>query len=673
MKLLYPEFLLALAALIIPILIHLFNFRKYKLVKFSQVRFLKEIQQQTQSTSKLKHLLVLISRCLFITALVIAFCQPYLSINQTNQIAGKKGISIYIDNSFSMQANSEEGQLLDVAKNKAISILDAYQVTDQFQIISNNFSANEQRWLSKESAIEAIQNIDYNSNPRSLSEVISRTNSLFEEEDDLTPVRYIISDNQKSFFDWEAIQDSITINLIGFEHLSTSSNVSLDSLAFSKPYRSITSTEEIKMVLKNYGETDIEQIPLQLKLNNTLKAPALVDLKGNDSSHQTISYRNSNAKWQNGVVSIQDFPINYDDSLFFSYPLIQSIQVLHLYETTPSNSIRRLFITDSLIQYSASSIFQADLGSLAQNQLILLDGVAILSSGLQNALKEFIKAGNTICIFPSLDAQTELNSFLNLLNIEGYGTKQKTNARINEINLQSVLFQNVFEERPSQLDLPQVNEFLAFKSNQLSNHEFILRLNNAKDVLRKFEYQEGSVYLFAFPLNDSVSNFSKHAIFVPTLFNMALQAVKSESPLNFMDQKYITINSTSKTESPFKFVKNKFETIPKQRKNGTKVTLEIDESILQAGHYKVMQDNNLITYVALNYSRSESKMDRYTHEEIENLVQQLPIQFQWYNASNESLTKAINEELIGTYLWKYFIALALLFLAIEIALLRLIK
>lgn len=673
MKLLYPEFLFALAALIIPILIHLFNFRKYKLVNFSQVRFLKEIQQQTQSTSKLKHLLVLISRCLFIAALVIAFCQPYLSKNQTTQIAGQKGISIYIDNSFSMQSNSEEGQLLDVAKNKAISILDAYQVSDQFQIISNNFSANEQRWLSKESAIEAIQTIDYNPNPRSLSEVIARTNTLFEEEDNLSPVRYVISDNQKSFFDWESIHDSITINLIAFENLSTSSNISLDSLAFSKPYRSITASEEIKMILKNHGETDVEQIPLQLKLNNILKAPALINITANDSIYQTISYQNSNAEWQNGVVSIQDFPINYDDSLFFSYALIQSIQVLHLYETTPSSSIQKLYATDSLIQYSANSIFQTDLGALGQNQLILLDGIANLSSGLQNALKQFVEAGNTICIFPNFNEQAELNSFLNLLNIEGYGAKQKTNARINEINLQSVLFQNVFEEKPSQLDLPQVNEYLEFKSNQLSNHEFILRLNNAKDVLRKFEYQEGRIYLFSFPLSDSASNFSKHAIFVPTLFNMALQSVKSESPLNFLDQKYITITSTTNSESPYKLVKNQFETIPKQRKNGNKVTLEIDESILQAGHYKVMQDNQLASQIALNYSRSESKMDRYTNEELKDLIQQFPIQFQWFNESSESLTKAINEGMVGTYLWKYFIALALLFLAIEIALLRLIK
>src|SRR5690554_1306218 len=102
MKLLYSEFLYALFFLAFPIIIHLFNFTKYIIIRFPQLRFLQEIQQQSSSSSKLKHLLILFSRILVISSLIFAFTQPYIPISNSGIQQGKKGVAIYIDNSFSM-------------------------------------------------------------------------------------------------------------------------------------------------------------------------------------------------------------------------------------------------------------------------------------------------------------------------------------------------------------------------------------------------------------------------------------------------------------------------------------------------------------------------------------------------------------------------------------------
>ena len=94
MKFLYPQFLYALTALAIPIIIHLFNFRKFKTIYFSNVRFLKEVKQQTKAQSELKHLLILLSRLLAITSLVLAFAQPYIPEN--NQIVVDNKLSVFM-------------------------------------------------------------------------------------------------------------------------------------------------------------------------------------------------------------------------------------------------------------------------------------------------------------------------------------------------------------------------------------------------------------------------------------------------------------------------------------------------------------------------------------------------------------------------------------------------
>ena len=85
MEFLYSTFLYALALVAVPIIIHLFNFRKFKTVYFSNVKFLKSVKEKTKSQSQLKHLLILLSRILMIAFIVFAFAQPYLKSEEYDE------------------------------------------------------------------------------------------------------------------------------------------------------------------------------------------------------------------------------------------------------------------------------------------------------------------------------------------------------------------------------------------------------------------------------------------------------------------------------------------------------------------------------------------------------------------------------------------------------------
>ena len=119
MEFLYPGFLWALTAVAIPVIIHLIYFRRFKKVYFSNIRFLKEIKEETTNTNKLKNLLILLARIFAILFLVLAFAQPYIPQGEKLK-SGTTGVSIYIDNSFSMEALSDEVSLLEKAKKYKI-------------------------------------------------------------------------------------------------------------------------------------------------------------------------------------------------------------------------------------------------------------------------------------------------------------------------------------------------------------------------------------------------------------------------------------------------------------------------------------------------------------------------------------------------------------------------
>ncbi|MFQ5448330.1 MAG: BatA domain-containing protein, partial [Saprospiraceae bacterium] len=158
MQFLYPNFLFALAALAIPIIIHLFYFRRFKKVYFTNVRFLKEVKEETSARQKLRNLLVLLMRCLAVALLVFAFAQPF--IPQDAEVKkGENSVSIFVDNSFSMSALSQDVPLVEKAKQRAKQIISAYAVEDRFQILTNDFEGRHQRLVSKEEAIGLVEEI----------------------------------------------------------------------------------------------------------------------------------------------------------------------------------------------------------------------------------------------------------------------------------------------------------------------------------------------------------------------------------------------------------------------------------------------------------------------------------------------------------------------------------
>ena len=99
----HPLWLFGLFALLIPIVIHLFNFRRYKTVYFSNVKLLQEIRKKTKRESQLLQLIVLFLLMIAITFLVLAFAQPYVP-QQDKQTTDGNLVAIYVDNSFSMHS-----------------------------------------------------------------------------------------------------------------------------------------------------------------------------------------------------------------------------------------------------------------------------------------------------------------------------------------------------------------------------------------------------------------------------------------------------------------------------------------------------------------------------------------------------------------------------------------
>src|SRR5579872_842805 len=196
MHFLFPAFLFALAALAIPVIIHLFNFRRYQKVYFSNVQFLKEIQEQQASRRNLKELLILASRLLAIFFLVLAFARPFIPGKNAASSGKQQVVSIFVDNSYSMETLNKEGSLLDEAKRRAKEIASAYGINDRFQLLTQDFEGKHQRLLSRDEFNDAVDAVKISPQSRNLQQIINRQQSLLTMQPGASRSVYIISDFQ---------------------------------------------------------------------------------------------------------------------------------------------------------------------------------------------------------------------------------------------------------------------------------------------------------------------------------------------------------------------------------------------------------------------------------------------------------------------------------------------
>jgi len=371
MKFVNPYFLFALFSLAVPVIIHLFNFRRFKRVHFTNVRFLREVKQETQSRNKLKHLLVLLCRCLALTFLVLAFAQPFIPLDDRKIVVGDKAISVYVDNSFSMDAvNKSNTALLKEAKDAAAEIVAAYKPTDRFQLLTNDFEGRHQRFVNREEFLELLEEVKPSPAVRTLSEVSSRQQDILSNADGIrsqNKLAFMISDFQKSISDFGKIKSdtSMHVTLIRME-AQNRNNVYIDSCWFESPVRRINQQEALHVRLRSHSEDALENVPMRLFINNNQKTPASFSIGPNGQTDTVIYFTVNQPGLQQGRIEIKDYPVSFDDQFYFSFEVLEHIPVMSINAagpalpaepgTTPvtgSPYLNTLFGTDSIFRYTS--------------------------------------------------------------------------------------------------------------------------------------------------------------------------------------------------------------------------------------------------------------------------------------------------------------------------------
>ena len=637
----HPEILYFLFLLVIPILVHLFQLRRFKKEYFTNVKLLKELQTQTRKSSKIKKWLLLATRLLLLSCLILAFAQPYFEKDKATKKNNE--LIILLDNSFSMQAKGPKGELL---KRSIQELLEELPENQTFSLLTNSeiFWDTDIKSIQKE-----LQNLSYSALPFQLDYLLNQV----EIKKKQVPKDFVIITDALQTESKKAAtlaqKHSVYFIQPQAEYVA---NVSIQNVAISQV---MDQFYELTITLQSFGLKQ-KEVPLSVISSNKAIANTVVQL---DTPTKAIKITIPKKEFQ-GTVHIEDQSLTYDNDYYLSISAPKKAAVLAIGSSVQNNFLGRIFTADEF-NYNSTEIKTLDYNQIESQEAIFLNELEDLPPALGTTLKAFYEKGGNVVLIPNeQNTENNLNTFTANFGATKYTALISSEKLITTLNYNHPLFQAVFEKKVTNFQYPKVKS-----SFGLTGNTAVLQFEDQSVFLGSSTNQLGNFYAFSAPINNQNSNFQKAPLIVPTLYNMGQNQSKIGRIAYTIGENQSLLLETILSKDEAVVIQNKdYSFIPLQQLLNAKCKLTFGDYPEKAGNYEILKNNESLKSISFNYARTESditalnsrKFDTFT--KVNNLSTVL----------NDLASAQSNSEI-----WKWFIIGTLLLLCIELLIQKMIK
>ncbi|MCX7908090.1 MAG: BatA and WFA domain-containing protein [Ignavibacteria bacterium] len=686
-----PWYLLGLVFAAIPIVIHLLIIRKNKLVEFSSLRFLKELQKSQIRKLKLKQLLLLILRTLIIVFLILSFARPVVR-SDFPLFRNYANISavVILDNSYSMDISDEYGSRFRQAKNIVTNLLEQFKEGDQVNLILTSESANNLEFTTDyKFLIDEVARANVSVIPASYENSLRLAQKILDKSKNYVREVFLISDFQKSnlvpFADSTRLFDNqTTLNLfhIGAKSKISIENISIDSvIPLTKVYE-IGKQIDFEVYLSNYSNKNLDNLVLSLFINGERTAQRLFTILAKSKQKVIIGGTIKNSGVNKCTFEIENDALDYDNKRWIGFIVPDIIKVGHI-GAKESGFVNTFFksLDNNKIKYVYIPNYELSKTNLSDFNTLVVEDLPTEQDGI-SSLRDYINSGMGFLLFPPNSGNVSLlNNFFNSLNINltfYYKTFAKDNPPVfTFVDQVHPLFANVFtppkEGNVVLPEQPKITNFVTSTSGitvvQTTGGQFLTEFNI-----------EGSKILFCgVAPNLDWGNFPFTSLFPVVLHRSILYLSKTNEynylvncgqPLTLSFPKGLTATNLFKLEDP---LRNEMSIQSVHLPSGNIIELR-DLNLL--GTYTLKNsEGKPIGTISVNVDSKESMLDLADKEQILSYFEKIVVKDTKVNFIDE--TKRIKSESFreyaGTELWKLFLILTLITAGIEMFVARTTK
>ena len=679
MNFINPFILIGLTAASIPLILHLLNLRKLKIIEFSSLRFLKELQKTKIRRLKIKQIILLILRTLIVIFVVLAFARPTIegTIPGFSSYA-KTSTIIILDNSFSMEVSDEAGNRFNQARNSAIEIINKLKEGDEAAIIPmanggfnhNNFSRNFLHLKEKLSKIKiSYKKVNLQNSIRIAAALLEKANNINKEI-------FIISDAQSNIF--RNIKDSLKLfkrsPIVYFIKIGTNSdkgidNISIDSLNVTTKIFHFDKPVEVQAQIRNSSLKNINNLVLSMYFNDSRVAQRNIDIPANEIKTVNISANPQQSGLVKGKIKIENDALNIDNLRYFAYIIPEKPKVALIGSNNKIKFIEMIFAKD--INHKSPAFiekFQSNLIpsiNFADYDLMIFAGGPYLKSDFDK-IRQYVSNGGACLIFA--DDLTEISIFKSGIAELGFGnlTEKKftknSPAAFTSVDKIHPLFQGVFKGTTNQraiVESPKI--YQAY----INNAGFPIIKITGGNFLSESKLANGKILYCSVTPDLLWSSIAFTGIF-PAIINRSIYYLSSKESSAIS----VTCGDPLMLSIPKRFAnENNFQIIdPKNIKKYKQPVILPSGAILSftnlnsPGVYSIGNKEKIINAISVNLPKDESILSQLNDDDIIKNIKRITDNKSVVNIlSNDSniMTK-VNRIRTGTELWQLFALLALL-------------
>lgn len=646
-----------LTALLIPIIVHLFNFRRHKLVYFSNTTVLKNIQQETARTKKLKHLVLLALRCIFIAALVLAFAFPYRPDDAAKINTEEGVVGVYIDNSMSMKALSDKTTLLEDARELAKDLVGEFPPSTRYLLLTNSFEIQNEYPMSQQEMLDQLDRMRLDGPPVKMNEVMDRFAMLGKIHGFDKSTLFVYSDFQENMLDLTGVTSDTSMLVIAVPlRASAHVNLSVDTVWLGSPVIQVGMANDLHAVVTNHGDREMKGLPVNLTMEGRVVASTTVDVEGGEHAELVMQVVPEHSGDLRCAVAVNDYPVTFDDIYRFVIGVQPRLRVVELNGGVQPSPVAMVFADDPQYEYVKMAPNGFDLEVLSKAHLIVVNETSTLNATLRQALLDDAEEGVSVAFF------------------HDDGNVIDTNAvSASDLALQHDFFSDIILDLPQHADLPQVRRHV--RLNPSMNTTTLIHLANGDPLLTEQKRGRGHVYDFATTLDKQWSTLADNALVVPVMLKMALLGGGVERlSYTIGEDKSVTLQHLPVSGLEQLSLGNEdgsFRMSPSHEVRNNKVTLFFTDELPESGFYELTLADSVCQRLAWNDSRLESDLNVANDNAIKSAFETAGVKVAAVLESSafngHDLVEAMARK---STLWRWLVLLALVAVIGEIAVLR---
>ena len=643
-----PEILYFLALLIIPILVHLFQLQKFVKTPFTNVAFLQKLVRETRKSSRLKKWLILCVRMLLFTAILFAFSQPYFSNKHVNK---NQHTFIYLDNSLSTNSIGDKGNLLQIS---AQEIIENASKKDTYSLQTNDRLYKDITYSTLKKELLKVKNV---STKLDLMNIFLKIKNIQKNKTNTLYKNILISDFQTNY------KKKFTNVTPSFSAIKLQSgqknNVSIDSVF-------IDSTNKnnfiVNVVVKNQGEAK-KNIPIAIFNSDILISKQSYSIKKNDTKIISFTIQNQ-SNFSGKIETTFNDTFTFDNTFYFNLNSTNKINILSI--GNEADFLRKIYAKDEF-NFTQSSLQNINYNSIQKQQLIILYELEKISDILSKSIIDYCNKGGNLVIIPNIKSEIKsYNIFLAKIASSKINSKVSDTLKITNINFNHPLFKNVFSKKVLNFQYPTTQSHYPISSKKSSK---IVSFENNSSFISQIKDANSRIYLFSSALNKNNSNFLNSPLIVPVFYNFGKLSFQHSKLYYYLgDKNYLDIEISLEKDEVLNISNSKSSFIPEQQTFQNKVNITTKEQPNNAGFYYIQRKKDTLQILAYNTPKEESILNFMNLNSLKEKNRNIHI-----STSIANVFKDLNEKNEVRWLWKWFLALAIVSLLLEILILKFYK